>query len=104
MKFKFKKKNPEKKPGATVLKHCENEDIMTLCRKHLQFINVMLANRLSTIVAERVSGSVTYAKKKIKPFEAQDLRITRHATHAGHEYVTIAVNRNLSNCGKDRTQ
>ena len=37
---------------------------MTIWRKQLQFINVMLANRSSTIVAERGSGRMTYATKK----------------------------------------
>ena len=48
---------------------------MTIWRKRLQFINVMLANRSSMIVAERGSGRMTYAKK-IKPFEEHDLRVT----------------------------
>ena len=46
------------------------------------------------IVAERGPGRMTYAKK-IKPFAEHDLRVTLQ--HAGNEYVTIAVNRNLSN-------
>ena len=37
---------------------------MALWRKHLQFINVMLANRSPISVAERGSGRMTYAKKK----------------------------------------
>ena len=52
--------------------------MMALWRKPLQFINVMLANRSPMSVAERGSGRMTYAKKKIKPFAAQDLRVTLH--------------------------
>ena len=39
------------------------EDIMTIRRKLLQFINIMFANRSSTVVAERDSGRVAYAAK-----------------------------------------
>ena len=36
----------------------------------------MIASRSSMIVAERGSGRMTYAKKKIKPFAEHDLRVT----------------------------
>ena len=49
---------------------------MAIWSKPLQFINVMLANRSPMSVAERGSGRMTYAKKKIKPFAEQDLRVT----------------------------
>ena len=49
---------------------------MTIWRKPLQFINVMLANRSPMSVAERGPGRMTYAKKKIKPFAEHDLRVT----------------------------
>ena len=50
--------------------------LTTIRRKLLQFLNVMLANRSSTIVTERGSGRVTYATK---PSVELDLRVTRHA-------------------------
>ena len=40
----------------------------------------MLANRSSMIVAERGSGRMTYAKKKIKPFAEHNLRVTLQCT------------------------
>ena len=46
---------------------------MTIWRKLLQFVKVMLANRSLMIVAERGSGRMTYAKK---PFAEQGLRFT----------------------------
>ena len=49
---------------------------MAIWRKPLQFINVMRANRSPMSVAERGPGRMTYAKKKIKPFEEHDLRVT----------------------------
>ena len=76
---------------------------MTLWRKHLQFINVMLANRSSTIAAERGSGRVTYAKKKIRSFAAPDLHVTRHATRAGKKshYIVNGLNPGVSiQCGR----
>ena len=39
----------------------------------------MLANRSSTIVAERGSGRMTYATKK-KPYAEHDLRVTLQRT------------------------
>ena len=50
---------------------------MAIWRKPLQFINVMLANRLLMSVAERGPGRMTYAKKKkMKPFAEHNLRVT----------------------------
>ena len=60
---------------------------MTIWRKLSQFIDVMLANSSSIIVAERGSGRMTYAKKK--PFAAQDLRVTLQ--RAGNKVVYVSI-------------
>ena len=61
---------------------------MTIWRKLSQFIDVMLANSSSMIVAERGSGRMTYATKK-KPFAAQDLRVTLQ--RAGNKVVYVSI-------------
>ena len=58
---------------------------MAIWRKLLQFINVMLANQSSMIVAERGLGRMTYAKKKIKPFAEQDLRVMLQRAGNDHQ-------------------
>ena len=62
---------------------------MTIWRKHLQFINVMLANRSSTIVPERGSGRMTYATKK-NPFAEHDLHVTLQ--RAGNKAISPRIN------------